>query len=88
MDTADNLIVLDKNRILKYDRRGFFLKSFGRKGQGPGEYMEPQSLFVDEDDDLFVNDQGSLLHVFDKEGIFKHLIKLDFQIPFDLRWSP
>lgn len=82
-DAAENLFVLDKNSILKYDRRGIFLKSFGRKDQGPGELMEPRSLFVDEHDDLFVNDQGGLLHVFDKEGTFRHQIKLDFQIPFD-----
>jgi len=83
VDRTGNFLVLDKDRILKYDSRGNFIRSIGRKGQGPGEYQNPQSLFVDEHNDLFVNDQGWLLHVFNGDGEFKHRIKLNFQIPFD-----
>lgn len=83
VNRARNLIVIDKDRVLEYDSRGHFMRPIGRKGQGPGEYMQPQSLFVDEHGDLYINDQGSLLHVFDKDGTFRRRIRLAFQIPFD-----
>jgi len=47
-DAKDNLYVLcvKNSRILKYDQNGRFIKSFGGKGEGPGETRVPQGLLI------------------------------------------
>jgi hypothetical protein len=46
IDENGNLLIFDygKKRILKYSNEGKFIKSFGRKGEGPGEF--PDGIFV------------------------------------------
>jgi len=81
LDSEGNIFLLDSDRILKYDHQGKFIKIIGRKGQGPGEFMFPVKLFIDGYNNLFVNDQGKKLIVFDKEGTFKEIIRLKYSIP-------
>ena len=49
VDSEENIFVLDGGncRIQKFDREGRFLQSFGRKGQGPGEFEQPRSIYLD-----------------------------------------
>jgi len=57
-------------RVLHYDADGNKLGSFGRKGQGPGEFTFPVSIHFD-DDKLYVFDMGgSAIHVFQSDGAF------------------
>ncbi|MCX6558995.1 MAG: hypothetical protein NTZ26_00645 [Candidatus Aminicenantes bacterium] len=52
-----------------FDDQGRFLKSFGRKGQGPGELQFPRFLALDDLDRVLIHDNGSLSR-FDKDGNF------------------
>ncbi len=57
-DSAGNLYILDSgnNRIQKLNSEGKFIKTIGRKGQGPGEFQAASSMDIDEQDNLFVFD--------------------------------
>ena len=57
-DDAGNLYVLDMQgaRLLKYDARGQHLRTFGRKGEGPGELSQPLGLAVGPGDTAWVSD--------------------------------
>ena len=58
-------------RIMKFDRNGEFIKTWGRKGMGPGEFDEIHSLELDSRGWLFVADrQNNRIQVFDAEGNF------------------
>ena len=58
-------------RIVKFDRNGKFIKTWGRKGMGPGEFDLPHTLAFDSRGRLFVGDrQNNRLQIFDQEGRF------------------
>lgn len=64
LDTQDTKVKI-------YDRSGNFLKLFGQKGQGPGEFDTPVSLHLSPEDELVVEDAiGRRLVFFTKEGKF------------------
>lgn len=82
IDSIGSIYLLDfpSKRILKYDKNGKFIKTIGRVGQGPGEFVQPLNLFIDEKDNLYVNNQGRALIVFDKDGAFKELLRLKVDV--------
>jgi len=58
-------------RIVKFDRSGKYLKEWGHKGSGPGEFDTPHGLVLDAQGRLLVADRGnSRVQVFDQEGKF------------------
>lgn len=64
LDTQDTKVKI-------YDGSGNFLKLFGQKGQGPGEFDTPVSLHLSPEDELVVEDAiGRRLVFFTKEGKF------------------
>ncbi len=77
IDTFENIYLLDsrQRKILKYDKEGRFIKTIGKVGQGPGEFVFPLKLFLDEKDNLYVNDQGRSIIVYDRDGNFKSFFK-------------
>lgn len=70
-DSVGNLYILDTDnqRIQKLDSEGRFVKTIGRKGQGPGEFQAAHSMDIDNADNLFVFDMRSRrLEVLSSEG--------------------
>ncbi len=68
---SGELVVLDPGnfRVVVFDSAGTALGSFGRSGEGPGEFGIPSSLFVDEGGRVHVFDAGSRMHMhFDIDG--------------------
>ncbi len=56
-------------RILKFTKDGTFIKSFGKKGSGPGEMEQPHALAMDSRGRLFVGDRSNnRILIFDQEG--------------------
>jgi sugar lactone lactonase YvrE len=56
-------------RILKFSKDGKFIKSFGKKGSGPGEMDQPHALAMDSRGRLFVGDRANnRLLIFDQDG--------------------
>ncbi len=58
-------------RIVKFDKDGKFIKTWGRKGKGPGEFDSPHGLAMDSAGRLFVADRSnSRIPIFDQNGNF------------------
>ena len=58
-------------RIVKFDRSGKFIKTWGRKGMGTGEFDVPHTLVFDSRGRLFVGDrQNNRIQIFDQDGRF------------------
>ena len=58
-------------RIMKFDKNGKFLKTWGKKGTGIGEFDCPHTLAFDSKGRLFVGDrQNNRIQIFDQEGKF------------------
>ncbi len=78
VDQEENIFVLDVGecRIQKFDRKGNYLQTIGRKGQGPGEFEQPLGIFLDSAEMLYVLDtMRRNIHIFGKDGRFKETIK-------------
>lgn len=56
-------------RIVKFNRDGKFIKTWGRKGMGPSEFDVPHTLALDSRGRIFVGDrQNNRIQIFDQEG--------------------
>jgi len=59
------------NRILKFTKDGKFIKSWGKRGTGPGEFDQPHALAFDSKGRLYVGDRNNnRIQVFDQDGKF------------------
>jgi DNA-binding beta-propeller fold protein YncE len=58
-------------RIVKFSKNGTFVKAWGHKGTGPGEFDTPHALAMDSQGRLFVADRANnRIQIFDQEGTF------------------
>jgi len=58
-------------RIVKFDKNGKFIKAWGKKGMGPGEFDVIHTLAFDSRGRLFVGDrQNNRIQIFDQNGKF------------------
>ena len=56
-------------RVVKFSKDGKFLKTWGRKGKGRGEFDELHAIAIDSQGRVFVGDRGnSAIKIFDAEG--------------------
>jgi hypothetical protein len=74
-DAAGNIFVADgagNARIAKFDKDGKFVKSWGKRGTGPGEFANVLSIAVDAQGNVYAGDGGNKrIQVFDNNGVFK-----------------
>jgi len=75
IDHEGNIFVIrwrtDENYIFKFDKDGNFIKSFCRRGQGPGELEWGETVFINFNDELVAKDPGKTKFlVFDRDGNF------------------
>ncbi|HYL38607.1 MAG TPA: peptidyl-alpha-hydroxyglycine alpha-amidating lyase family protein [Bryobacteraceae bacterium] len=57
------------NRVVKFSKDGKFIKAWGKKGSGPGEFNVPHTLAFDSRGRLFVGDRSnSRIQIFDQDG--------------------
>lgn len=58
-------------RVVKFSKDGKYIKEWGKKGTGPGEFDTLHSMAMDSKGRLFVADRGnSRIQIFDQEGNF------------------
>lgn len=58
-------------RIVKLSKDGKFIKAWGKKGSGPGEFDSPHGLAMDSAGRLFVADRSNgRIQIFDQDGKF------------------
>ena len=77
-DRAGNIFVADgygNARIAKFAPDGHFLKSWGSRGAGQGQFDLPLSIATDARGNVYVADRGNRrIQVFDTEGAFERQI--------------
>ncbi len=57
------------NRVVKFNRRGEFLMSWGQTGYGPGEFRTLHAIDIDASGRVFVGDRSnSRIQIFDQQG--------------------
>jgi sugar lactone lactonase YvrE len=58
-------------RVLKFDKNGKFLKTWGKLGSGPGEFDQPHALAFDSKGRLFIGDRNNnRVCVYTQDGVF------------------
>jgi hypothetical protein len=84
-DSGGNIYISDgyiNSRIAKYDKNGDWVKSWGEKGTGPGQFRIPHAIVADREDNLYVADRTNRrIQVFDTEGKFLRMFTID--VPSD-----
>ncbi|MFD1786188.1 peptidyl-alpha-hydroxyglycine alpha-amidating lyase family protein [Sphingomonas floccifaciens] len=59
-------------RIVKFSKDGTFVKSWGTKGDGPGQLMTPHSITFDTQGRLLVGNRGNKrIEIFDRDGGYR-----------------
>lgn len=78
VDEAGRIYVLDREdpHLRVFDQNGAFLRTIGRKGQGPGEFTMPFSVSITRQNELVVDDFRSRLVFFSLEGEFKRNLQV------------
>jgi outer membrane protein assembly factor BamB len=75
-DAQGNIFVADGQgnaRVAEFDKDGVFVKSWGSKGNGDGQFDVVRSIAVTADGDVYVADGGNnhRIQVFDNNGTYK-----------------
>lgn len=72
VDDNGHIYVIDgRDALIRvFDGNGGFLRTIGRKGQGPGEFEMPVHVQVTEDGELFVGDYAMRAFFFSLDGRF------------------
>jgi 6-bladed beta-propeller protein len=79
-DAQGNIFVADgrgtNQRVAKFSKDGVFVKSFGQRGNAPGQFASVDSVAVDAQGNVYAADAGNMrIQVFDNNGTFKSEIK-------------
>jgi len=75
-DAAGNIFVADgagnNSRVAKFNSKGVFIKSWGSRGTGPGQFGSVLAIVVDAQGNVYAGDGGNKrIQVFDNNGNFK-----------------
>ena len=70
----------DQNEAFHIDLNGKLLRKFGRKGQGPGEFIGPSSLRIAADH-IYIYDTGNgRFQIFSLDGKYERQFKIPIQV--------
>jgi hypothetical protein len=80
-DSQGNIYVSDgyiNSRVAKYSKAGDWVKSWGERGTGPGQFNTPHAIAVDRNDRVYVGDRANRrIQVFDTDGKFLRMFTID-----------
>jgi len=78
VDDVGRIYVLDSReaQVKVFDQNGTYVRSIGKRGQGPGEFTRPFSISITGQNELVVDDFTSRLALFSLEGEFKRNINI------------
>jgi hypothetical protein len=58
------------SRVVEFDRRGVFIRTWGKRGSGLGEFNLPHAVRVDKQGRILVGDrENKRIQLFDREGM-------------------
>jgi len=72
IDSKDNVYILEgsESKVHKYSENGEYLTTFGRKGNGPGEFVHSYSILLKNDTIYIPNNRSGKLMAFNQDGQF------------------
>ena len=80
-DSDGNIYITDgyvNSRVAKYDKNGDWVKSWGEKGTGPGQFRLPHAIVIDRNNNVYVADRSNRrIQVFDTDGKFQRMFTID-----------
>lgn len=78
VNNNEDILILDIGncRIQIFDKDGKYLSTIGRKGQGPGEFINPFDIQLDSNNNIYVQDSRKI-HVFNNHGNFERSVQLE-----------
>ncbi len=80
-DSDGNIYITDgyvNSRVAKYDKNGDWVKSWGERGTGPGQFRIPHSIVIDKNNNLYVGDRTNRrIQVFDTDGKLQRMFTID-----------
>ena len=80
-DSDGNIYITDgyvNSRVAKYDKNGEWVKSWGEKGTGPGQFRLPHAIVIDRNNNVYVADRSNRrIQVFDTDGKFQRMFTID-----------
>jgi len=89
-DAAGNSYISDgyiNSRVAKVDADGNWVKSWGERGDKPGQFNTPHSIAADAEGNIYVADRANRrIQVFDGDGTFLRAFTID--VPFDHHIRP
>lgn len=75
------------SRVLKFDKSGKLMRTWGKKGSAPGEFNLPHAVQLDAEGHVYIGDrENNRIQVFDSEGEF--LRQISGLAPFGLFLAP
>ena len=84
-DSDGNTYITDgyvNSRVAKYDKHGDWVKSWGERGSGPGQFNLPHTIAVDSRNNVYVGDRSNRrIQVFDTNGTFLRMFTIDVPPP-------
>jgi hypothetical protein len=82
VDSDGSIYVMDRGDdcVKVFSKEGGFIRSIGRRGQGPGELQNPNSIHLLANHDLVFEDFIRGLNYFDKDGSFKRFVPISWLI--------
>ncbi len=77
VDSEGNMYVMDagNSRIQKFDPKGEYVQTIGKKGQGPGEFDSMYGFYIDQESQIYVS-SGTKIQKFSVDGAFEKGIPL------------
>ncbi|HEY7791254.1 MAG TPA: peptidyl-alpha-hydroxyglycine alpha-amidating lyase family protein [Vicinamibacterales bacterium] len=73
-DHDGNMYIADgynNSRVTKFDKDGNWIKAWGQRGTGPGEFHTVHTIAIDNQDHIYVGDrENRRIQVFDTDGTF------------------
>ncbi len=84
IDREGRFIIADgwqSRAVYVFGPDGRFIKELGRKGQGPGEYLNPVSIEIGKKEEIWVSDYGNnRVNIYSKELSFKSQISFTSRV--------
>jgi len=86
-DAKGNAYISDgyiNSRVAKIDKDGFWVKSWGERGSGPGQFNTAHGIATDAAGNVYVADRSNRrIQVFDGDGKFLRQMTVDVPVPPD-----
>ena len=83
----ENLFILSRGQIFRFDRKGKFINTVGKRGQGPGEIALLSDFKINEEtkEVLILDGKTKHIHFYTYNGTVKKSIPLEFfSLSFDI----